>query len=174
MGIRESIALNCCTSPANVACAQIVEGAITIVFGLIAWFYLPNFPEQNVFLSQEETAQVLERVEKDRGDSVPDSLSPEKVLRHLQDWKIWTFGTRHTYFLISCVGLIFGILTSGLMYMCATMPAYAIRYISTPSHYLRPAKSSAFSFFVTIILRGMGWSVTASLLLVGFLSYLKS
>ncbi|KDR75670.1 hypothetical protein GALMADRAFT_140293 [Galerina marginata CBS 339.88] len=104
----------------------IIEGAITILFGIIGWFFLPNFPDQNTFLTKEQTTLILQRVEKDRGDSVPDLLSKEKVLLHLLDWKIWAVG---------------------VMYMCATLPAYAI------------------SFFVTIILRGMGWSVSASLLL---------
>ncbi|PPQ63040.1 hypothetical protein CVT24_005986 [Panaeolus cyanescens] len=106
----------------------IVEGAITIGFGILGWFYLPTFPEQNTFLTTIETSIVLNRVEKDRGDSVPDDISTGKVIAHLSDWKIWVFG---------------------VMYMCTTMPSYAI------------------SFFLTLILRGMGWSTTASLLLVG-------
>ncbi|PPQ87485.1 hypothetical protein CVT25_008221 [Psilocybe cyanescens] len=104
----------------------IIEGAITVVFGIIAWFLLPGFPDQNTFLTQEETALILQRVEQDRGDSLPDVLTKEKVIRYLLDWKIWAIS---------------------MMYMCATLPAYAI------------------SFFVTNILLGMGWSVTASLLL---------
>ncbi|KJA28876.1 hypothetical protein HYPSUDRAFT_623648 [Hypholoma sublateritium FD-334 SS-4] len=104
----------------------IVEGGITVAFGIIAWFFLPGFPDQNTFLTSDETAIVLDRVEKDRGDSLPDALTTEKILRHLLDWKLWAIG---------------------LMYMCATMPAYAI------------------SFFVTLILRGMGWSESASFLL---------
>ena len=62
------------------------------MFGVIAWFYLPTFPDKNGFLNEEETAYVLERVEKDRGDSVPDVLSKEKVIAHLLDWKIWAIG----------------------------------------------------------------------------------
>lgn len=72
---------------------KIIEGAITIVFGIVAWFFLPNFPDQNIFLTREETRLVLQRVEHDRGDSVPDVLSKEKLVGHLLDWKVWTFGT---------------------------------------------------------------------------------
>jgi hypothetical protein len=72
---------------------QIIEGAITIGFGVIAWFFLPNFPDQNIFLTREETRLILQRVEHDRGDSVPDVLSKEKLVGHLLDWKVWTFGT---------------------------------------------------------------------------------
>ncbi|KAH9485504.1 MFS transporter prlL [Psilocybe cubensis] len=104
----------------------IIEGAITVAFGIIAWFFLPGFPDQNTFLNEEETAFILQRVEKDRGDSMPDILTKDKIVLHLLDWTIWAYG---------------------IMYMCATLPAYAI------------------SFFVTNILRGMGWSITASLLL---------
>ncbi|KAF9047428.1 major facilitator superfamily domain-containing protein [Panaeolus papilionaceus] len=104
----------------------IVEGAITIGFGILGWFCLPTFPEQNTFLTKIETFIILNRVEKDRGDSVPDDVSTRKVVTHLLDWKIWVFG---------------------VMYMCTTMPSYAI------------------SFFLTLILRGMGWSTSASLLL---------
>lgn len=104
----------------------IIEGAITILFGIIAWFFISDFPDQNTFLSEEQTAFVLDRVEHDRGDSIPDELTKKKLLEHLLDWNSWAFS---------------------LMYLCATMPAYAI------------------GFFITIILRGMGWSVTNSLLL---------
>ncbi|KAF8911501.1 major facilitator superfamily domain-containing protein [Gymnopilus junonius] len=104
----------------------IVEGAVTIAFGIVGWFFIPSFPDQNSFLRPDQTAFVLQRVEKDRGDSVPDVLTKEKLVLHLLDWKLWAVG---------------------LMYMCATLPAYAI------------------SSFLTIILRGMGWSISASLLL---------
>lgn len=104
----------------------IIEGALTIFFGCVAWAFLPNFPDQNRFLTPAQTALVLERVESDRGDSVPDSFTVQKVLGHLSDWTIWAYG---------------------LMFLCVTMPAYAI------------------SYFITLILRGMGWSVANSLLL---------
>ncbi|KAJ3565563.1 hypothetical protein NP233_g7554 [Leucocoprinus birnbaumii] len=83
----------------------IIEGAITIFFGLVSWFFIPDFPDRNGFLTKEETKLVLERVERDRGDSVPDELTCSKIAVHLRDWKMWAFG---------------------LMYFCATVPAYAI------------------------------------------------
>ena len=65
---------------------------MTIVFGIFAWFFIPDFPDQNNFLTQEQTAFVLSRVERDRGDSVPDTLSRAKVIKHLLDWRAWAFG----------------------------------------------------------------------------------
>jgi hypothetical protein len=79
---------------------KIIEGAITIGFGIIAWFFLPNFPDQNVFLTREETRLVLQRVEHDRGDSVPDVLTKGKLFSHLLDWKVWTFGMKFFWFVL--------------------------------------------------------------------------
>ncbi|KAG6857182.1 hypothetical protein H0H87_008247 [Tephrocybe sp. NHM501043] len=104
----------------------IIEGAITLFLGVIAWFFIPDFPDQNKFLSPEQTALVLKRIEEDRGDSIPDEITRSKVFKHLGDWTLWSYG---------------------IMFMCSTLPAYAQAY------------------FLTIILRGLGWSKTAAMLL---------
>ncbi|KAJ6593467.1 major facilitator superfamily domain-containing protein [Mycena capillaripes] len=104
----------------------IIEGAVTLFLALTAFFLLPEFPESNTFLTAEQTAFVLRRVEDDRGDSIPDQLTARKILHHLGDWTLWAYG---------------------LMFMCCTLPAYALAY------------------FISIILKGLGWSTTAALLL---------
>ncbi|KAF8339413.1 major facilitator superfamily domain-containing protein [Amanita rubescens] len=104
----------------------IIEGAITIVCGLLSWRYLPDFPDQNQFLDAEQTELILKRIEEDRGDSVPDVITGNKVKSHLLDWKLWAFG---------------------LMYFCATVPGFAN------------------GFFITIILKSMGWNIRDSMLL---------
>ncbi|KAF8070733.1 major facilitator superfamily domain-containing protein [Lyophyllum atratum] len=104
----------------------IIEGALTLFLGLLSWFYIPDFPDQNKFLTPDQTALVLKRIEEDRGDSIPDTLTAKKVFKHLSDWTLWSYGT---------------------MFMCSTLPAYAQAY------------------FISIILRGLGWSKTNALLL---------
>ncbi|KAF5354896.1 hypothetical protein D9756_005469 [Leucocoprinus leucothites] len=104
----------------------IVEGAFTLFLGVIAWFFIPEFPHQNRFLTEKQTQVVLKRIEQDRGDSIPDPLTREKVFTHLKDWTIWAYG---------------------VMFFCVTMPAYSQAY------------------FISIILKGMGWSQTKALLL---------
>ncbi|KAJ7018346.1 major facilitator superfamily domain-containing protein, partial [Mycena alexandri] len=103
----------------------IIEGALTIVFGIVGWFFLPTFPDRNDFLSPEETVIVLDRVQSDRGDSLPDLLTWQKFIDAF-DWRVWAYA---------------------LMFLCATISTYGV------------------GFFVTLILRGLGWSVAASLLL---------
>ncbi|KAF8622658.1 hypothetical protein AX15_006769 [Amanita polypyramis BW_CC] len=104
----------------------IIEGATSLSLGILAWFFIPEFPDQNTFLSPQQTAIVLRRIEEDRGDSLPDPLTREKVHTHLRDWTLWA---------------------SGIMFMCASMPAYALAY------------------YISTILEGMGWSAAKAILL---------
>ncbi|KAK0195772.1 major facilitator superfamily domain-containing protein [Armillaria mellea] len=87
----------------------IIEGMVTVIFGIASRLYIPDFPDRNDFLTDEQTALVLQRVEEDRGDSLPDSLKG-KVLLHLSDWKVWVYA---------------------VMYLCITVPAYAVGYFVT-------------------------------------------
>ncbi|KAF9464980.1 major facilitator superfamily domain-containing protein [Collybia nuda] len=104
----------------------IIEGAITLFLGVISWLFIPDFPDKNRFLSPEQTAFVLKRIEDDRGDSIPDKVTMQRIKKHLSDWTLWAYG---------------------IMFMCSTLPAYAQAY------------------FISIILRDMGWSKTKALLL---------
>jgi len=82
-------------------------GVITIALGIIAWFLIVEFPEKNKFLTQEQTAWVIQRIQIDRGDAVPDKLTLAKLKRHAADWKLWIFA---------------------LMFMAATTGAYAFAF----------------------------------------------
>ncbi|KAG5637852.1 hypothetical protein H0H81_002991 [Sphagnurus paluster] len=85
----------------------IIEGAITIALGLMTCFFIPDFPDQNRFLTSEQTALVLKRIEDDRGDSIPDSITREKVFKHLGDWTLWAYG---------------------MMFLCTSVSNYAEAY----------------------------------------------
>ncbi|KAF5325589.1 hypothetical protein D9611_000298 [Ephemerocybe angulata] len=87
----------------------IVEGSITIGTAVLAFLMLPVFPEQNKFLTKEETAFVVKRLNEDRGDVTPDEVTFKKVLHHLSDWTIWAYG---------------------FMFTCAAMPNYVQSYFT--------------------------------------------
>ncbi|RXW14890.1 hypothetical protein EST38_g10959 [Candolleomyces aberdarensis] len=103
----------------------IVEGAITLFLAGVCFLFIPAFPEENTFLTKEQTELVVRRVNEDRGDALPDEITLKKVLTHLSDWTLWAYG---------------------LMVMCTTMPAYVQ------------------SYFLPIILTGMGYSPRDALL----------
>jgi len=104
----------------------IIEGIITIVLGILTFLFVPDFPDRNTFLTEEQTKMILDRVERDRGDSIPDQITLRKIFTHLSDWTLWAYA---------------------LIFLCSTMPAYAI------------------GFFITIILRSMGFSAKMSFIL---------
>ncbi|KAI1619932.1 major facilitator superfamily domain-containing protein [Exophiala viscosa] len=78
----------------------IIEGVISTVVGIVSFFVVIDFPEKATvknslglpgFLTPEEAAIVLARVERDRGDAVEDAMSFKIALKHLRDWKVWEF-----------------------------------------------------------------------------------
>ncbi|CAK5281673.1 unnamed protein product, partial [Mycena citricolor] len=90
--------------PAPQLSVQIIEGGLTMAFGLLAWVSLPGFPhEKNGFLSPEETAYVLDTLERDRGDTIPDVLTWKKLFDAF-NWLTLAYS---------------------LMFLCSTLSAYA-------------------------------------------------
>lgn len=75
-----------------------------MALGIIAWFLIVEFPEKNKFLDQDQTAWVIQRIQIDRGDAIPDKISFATVRKNAADWKLWVFA---------------------LMFMTATTGAYA-------------------------------------------------
>jgi predicted MFS family arabinose efflux permease len=69
----------------------IVEGALTVVAGFVAWFFLVDFPQRASFLDDYQRQIVIERLNKDRGDGEHDQITPEKIFMHLRDPKVWGF-----------------------------------------------------------------------------------
>jgi len=118
----------------------IIEGIITIFLGILVYFFVADFPDKNNFLSQEQTKFILKRIEDDRGDSVPDQITLQKVLHHLGDWTIWVYG---------------------LMFMTQTMPAYFVGFFINPillgmgytlkEAFLLAAPPYAFAFVIAMI-----------------------
>lgn len=93
---------------------------------ICAWFIIIDFPdkaEKKGFLNHHDANYIQQRIEADRGDSQADPLTLKKFFFHLTDFKLWTFA---------------------LMFMSATMPAYA------------------FAYFSPVIIRAMGYSAGAA------------
>ena len=73
---------------------------MSVVVGLCAFFIIVDFPEKAAvknslglpaFLTPQEAAIVLARIEHDRGDAVEDKMNFKIALKHLSDWKLWEF-----------------------------------------------------------------------------------
>jgi hypothetical protein len=79
---------------------------MTMALGVLCYFLLVDFPDNNKFLTPAETKFVLKRIENDRGDSVPDKITLQKVLHHLMDWKLWVYGCAFPRFVLRLTSLI--------------------------------------------------------------------
>ncbi|ERF70987.1 hypothetical protein EPUS_03266 [Endocarpon pusillum Z07020] len=73
-----------------------VQGAITIFFGILTYFWIVDFPEQSLnslfFLTPEEASQAVLRIQRDRKDAeAPEPLRFRSILVHFLDPKIYAF-----------------------------------------------------------------------------------
>lgn len=57
--------------------------------------------------TQQELETVLDRVERDRGDSEPDGMTVRKAAAHAARWELWVYG---------------------VMFLCCSAPIYAFAY----------------------------------------------
>ena len=93
----------------------ILQGVITVVVGLIGWYFIVDFPELAAkkslfgahFLNEKEAAFIVARIEEDRHDAIPEKFNLKKYMSHAVDLKVWGFA---------------------VIFMCTTTITYAIAY----------------------------------------------
>lgn len=70
--------------------AKIIEGLLTVIVAVLAWLFVIDFPDKSQnFLTDEQAAFIQHRIQADRGDALPDTLTWKKALGHLADFKLW-------------------------------------------------------------------------------------
>lgn len=82
-----------------------VEGAMTCIAAVLAWFFVPPFPEESTFLTPAEKKWLLRRLKTDNGGMSHEKMTINKVTEALKDWKV---------------------LTSGVLYLAVCTTAYSI------------------------------------------------
>jgi MFS family permease len=110
----------------------ILQGVLTILIGVIGWYYIVDFPElaakpskmQKKFLEQDEVDFIVARIEQDRHDVVAEPFNLKKYCAGAMDLKVWGFA---------------------LIFMFTTTMTYAIAY-----------------FLPIILRDGMGFNPAAS------------
>lgn len=109
----------------------IIEGALTCLVGIIAWFWMPSGPGSAWFLTRPQQQFVMMRVQRDNAkytrhdlgkdgiELTSDRLSKRDVVETAKDWKLW-------YALLCNI--------------CASVPP------------------TAFSVFLPLVVKGMGYT----------------
>jgi hypothetical protein len=70
----------------------IIEGVLTIGIAIAAYFLLNEFPDKAKFLTEEEREVVITRIQRDRGDAVPDAMTWAKLVTYALEPKPWIYG----------------------------------------------------------------------------------
>ncbi|KAF2646791.1 MFS general substrate transporter [Massarina eburnea CBS 473.64] len=87
----------------------IVEGAATIGIAIIGYFLVLGFPDTMLAtnnlqgFTQEELQIILDRIDRDRGDSHADKLTKAKFLTHVANWELWVYG----FMFLTCAAPIY-------------------------------------------------------------------
>ncbi|KAF2637357.1 MFS general substrate transporter [Massarina eburnea CBS 473.64] len=116
----------------------IIEGILTVILGFIGYVALVDFPDaahrSYKFLNPREVKFIIDRVDRDRGDAVPEAFSLAKFFRAgYTDAKIWGYALIYfntttvsyalAYFLpVILVGMGFSVGAS----QCLVAPPYAL------------------------------------------------
>lgn len=73
----------------------LVQGLITCVLGIAAYWLLVDFPDSKrktwSFLGQRERQWVVDKIQRDRGDTVIPKFNLGSFLKGGADWKIWAY-----------------------------------------------------------------------------------
>ena len=68
----------------------ILEGLATVIASLISFFVIPDFPDAATFLTEEERAFVIHRLqEDDRFSAGGEELKMRYIVQSLSDWQTW-------------------------------------------------------------------------------------
>ncbi len=68
-----------------------IFGLVTIVAAAAAFLLVQDFPDKNTFLSAEQTAWVLARIDADRSDAQYDHWTAKKFWGYFLDPHLWSF-----------------------------------------------------------------------------------
>lgn len=73
----------------------LVQGVVACFIGLITYFWMVDLPERAsdsiMFLSVDETAMLVQRIDRDRSDAHVSPFSPKRLLRNGKDLKVYGF-----------------------------------------------------------------------------------
>lgn len=69
----------------------IIEGAVTVVVGVISFWVVQDFPAEAQFLSTDDKARVLRRLREDKQSSAEhEDFKMTYLWQSIKDWKTWT------------------------------------------------------------------------------------
>ncbi|CAG8445702.1 5579_t:CDS:10 [Diversispora eburnea] len=68
----------------------LIDGSITILIALLAYFFISDYPETAKFLTNGERALAIKRLKYDAGSGHLTHFEKEYILAAIKDWKVWS------------------------------------------------------------------------------------
>ncbi|OMH83572.1 putative tartrate transporter [Zancudomyces culisetae] len=69
----------------------IFGGLITLLVGIASIFIIQDYPEQVKFLTEEERALIVKRLNASQGSAAKSRISIKSIIETLLDWRVWAF-----------------------------------------------------------------------------------
>ncbi|KAK2780763.1 hypothetical protein FQN52_002075 [Onygenales sp. PD_12] len=118
----------------------ILEGLLTVVVAVIAYFFVYNYPATAEFLTPEEREYITFRLKNDNDATRDEPFSWPNVLKAIKDPKVWLYGLGfHTMSLpLYTLSLFLPSIIKDLGYSAAqaqlmSVPPYAVAFVLTIS-----------------------------------------
>jgi MFS family permease len=110
----------------------IIEGLVTVVTALVSTYFIPDWPEQNRFLTASERAFVVSRIQESAEDDVGrmDILDKTALKRIFCDWKIYV-GV-FLYFSLSTIQFSLALFTPTILSIHLQLTAVRSQILSIP------------------------------------------
>lgn len=70
----------------------ILYGILTVIIGVAGILFIVDFPDKAHFLTEHQRDIIKTRIQRDRNDAEPDSMTWRKALQYTLDLKLWVFG----------------------------------------------------------------------------------
>ncbi|KAJ5716383.1 pantothenate transporter [Penicillium malachiteum] len=86
---------------------MLTEGIITLVLGILTWFFLPDFPSMAKWLSETEKAFIQARLPRNAPRATEANFNLQELITTLKDKRVWLFLCCWAFFTIGTTGLTF-------------------------------------------------------------------
>jgi MFS family permease len=118
----------------------LLEGILTVLISLVAYFFIANYPATAKFLTEKERASVHARLASNNDATRNEAFTWQNVRLALRDPKVWLYGLGfHTMSLpLYTLSLFLPTIIKELGYTAAqaqllTVPPYAVAFVTTLS-----------------------------------------
>ncbi|KAK7894804.1 hypothetical protein LTR67_005543 [Exophiala xenobiotica] len=95
-----------------------IEGGFSMAFGLLAFLFVPKFPDRTKWIKPDQRVYLYSKLEKDRGEYKTGEVDMSSFLKTSKDWTLWVQGSIYCFNVgtANAIGFFTPTIISGLGY----------------------------------------------------------